>query len=87
VIGRSGNGNNPFAVILQLEDLLGEIALADSKLLDLKRQAERVVRIEPAASIVLTSIDKEIKDLIGLRKRIETTIEKLKEFAAQSTTA
>jgi len=87
VIGRSGNSNNPFAVILQLEDLLGEIALADSKLLDLKRQAERVVRIEPAASIVLTSIDKEIKDLIGLRKRIETTIEKLKEFAAQSTTA
>jgi hypothetical protein len=87
VIGRSGNSNNPFAVILQLEDLLGEIALADSKLLDLKRQAERVVRIEPAASIVLTSIDKEIKDLVGLRKRIETTIEKLKEFAAQNTTA
>ena len=86
-IGRSGNSNNPFAVILQLEDLLGEIALADSKLLDLKRQAERVVRIEPAASIVLTSIDKEIKDLVGLRKRIETTIEKLKEFAAQNTTA
>jgi hypothetical protein len=87
VIGRSGNSNNPFAVILQLEDLLGEVALADSKLLDLKRQAERVVRIEPAASIVLTSIDKEIKDLAGLRKRIETTIEKLKEFAAQNTTA
>jgi hypothetical protein len=85
VIGR--NATNPSAVILQLEDLLGEVALTDSKLLDLKRQAERVVRIEPAASIVLTSIDKEIKDLIGLRKRIETTIEKLKEFAAQSTTA
>jgi len=86
-IGRSGNTNNPSAVILQLEDLLGEVALVDSKLLDLKRQAERVVRIEPAASIVLTSIDKEIKDLIGFRKRIETTIEKLKEFIAQSTTA
>ena len=84
VIGR--NANNPSAVILQLEDLLGEVALADSKLLDLKRQAERVVRIEPSASIVLTSIDKEIKDLVGFRKRIETTIEKLKEFIAQSTT-
>jgi hypothetical protein len=84
-IGR--NATNPSAVILQLEDLLGEVALTDSKLLDLKRQAERVVRIEPAASIVLTSIDKEIKDLVGFRKRIETTIEKLKEFIAQSTTA
>jgi hypothetical protein len=84
-IGR--NITDPSAGITALEDLLGEIQLADSKLLDLKRQAERVVRIEPAASQILTDIDREIKELVAFRKRIETTIEKLKELIAKNTTA
>ena len=84
-IGR--NITNAAAGITALEDLLGEVQLADSKLLDLKRQAERVVRIEPAASQILTDIDREIKELVAFRKRIETTIEKLKELLAKDTTA
>lgn len=73
--------------VTALEDLLGEVALADSQLLGLKREAEQISRIDPLLYSPLSDIEKDIKDLAAFRKRIETTIAKLKELIAQNTSA
>ena len=84
-IGRTITNAN--AGVTALEDLLGEVALADSQLLGLKREAEQISRIDPLLYSPLSDIEKDIKDLAAFRKRIETTIAKLKELIAQNTSA
>jgi hypothetical protein len=69
-----------------LEDVLGELLLLDSKYLEYRRISEQLGKIDPLYSIT-AEIEKDVARLVGIRKRIEATIEKLREIIAQRTTA
>ena len=69
-----------------LEDTLGELLLVDSKYLEYRRISEQLGKISPLYSVT-AEIEKDVTRLVGIRKRIEATIEKLREIIAQRTTA
>jgi SMC interacting uncharacterized protein involved in chromosome segregation len=69
-----------------LEDTLGELLLVDSQYLEYRRISDQLGKINPLYSIT-AEIEKDVTRLVGIRKRIEATIEKLREIIAQRTTA
>ena len=71
-----------------LDELLGKILLVDSQYLEYKRQATQLNKIQPGSGdAILAKIESELAEVAGIRKRIEATIEKLREIIAQRTTA
>jgi hypothetical protein len=69
-----------------LEDTLGELLLVDSQYLEYRRISDQLGKINPLYSVT-AEIEKDVARLVGIRKRIEATIEKLREIIAQRTTA
>ena len=69
-----------------LEDTLGELLVVDSKYLEYRRISDQLGKINPLYSVT-AEIEKDVTRLVGIRKRIEATIEKLREIIAQRTTA
>jgi SMC interacting uncharacterized protein involved in chromosome segregation len=69
-----------------LEDTLGELLLLDSKYLEYRRISEQIGKINPLYSVT-AEIEKDVARLVGIQKRIEATIAKLREIIAQRTTA
>lgn len=71
-----------------LDELLGKISLVDSQYLEYKRQALQQNKIQPGSGdAILIKIESEVAVVSGIRKRIESTLTKLRELAGQSTTA
>jgi hypothetical protein len=71
-----------------LDELLGKISLVDSQYLEYKRQATQLNRIQPGSGdALLAKIASELTEVAGIRKRIESTLAKLRELAVQTTTA
>jgi hypothetical protein len=69
-----------------LEDTLGELLLVDSLYLEYRRISDQLGKINPLYSVT-AEIEKDVTRLVGIRKRLEATIEKLREIIAQRTTA
>ena len=71
-----------------LDELLGRIALVDSQYLEYKRQALQLNKIQPGSGdAILAKIESEFAEVAGIRKRIESTLAKLRELVGQTTTA
>jgi hypothetical protein len=71
-----------------LDELLGKISLVDSQYLEYKRQATQLNRIQPGSGdALLAKIASELTEVAGIRKRIDSTLAKLRELAVQTTTA
>jgi hypothetical protein len=69
-----------------LEDTLGELDLVDSQYLEYRRISDQLSKIDPLYSVT-SIIEQDVARIANLQKRIETTIEKLREVIAQRTTA
>jgi hypothetical protein len=69
-----------------LEDTLGELLLVDSQYLEYRRISDQLGKINPLYSVT-AEIEKDVARLVGIRKRLDATIEKLREIIAQRTTA
>jgi archaellum component FlaC len=69
-----------------LKDTLGELLLVDSQYLEYRRISDQLGKINPLYSVT-AEIEKDVARLAGIRKRLEATIEKLREIIAQRTTA
>jgi len=69
-----------------LEDTLGELDLVDSQYLEYRRISDQLGKIDPLYSLT-AEIEKDVARIANIRKRIETTIEKLREVIAQRATA
>jgi hypothetical protein len=71
-----------------LDELLGKISLVDSQYLEYKRLATQLNRIQSGSGdALLAKIASELTQVAGIRKRIESTLAKLRELAVQTTTA
>jgi hypothetical protein len=71
-----------------LDELLGKIALVDSQYLEYKRQAIQLNKIQPGSGdAILAKIESELTQVVGIRKRIDATLAKLREIASQTATA
>jgi hypothetical protein len=71
-----------------LDKELGKILLVDSQYLEYQRQAAQLNKIEPGSGdALLAKIASELTQVSGIRKRIESTLAKLRELAGQTTTA
>jgi hypothetical protein len=71
-----------------LDKELGKILLVDSQYLEYQRQATQLNKIEPGSGdALLAKIASELTQVAGIRKRIESTLAKLRELAGQTTTA
>ena len=71
-----------------LDEELGKISLVDSQYLEYKRQALQLNKIQPGSGdAILAKIESELAEVAGIRKRIESTLAKLRELVGQTTTA
>jgi hypothetical protein len=71
-----------------LDKELGKILLVDSQYLEYQRQATQLNKIQPGSGdALLAKIASELTQVAGIRKRIESTLAKLRELAGQTTTA
>lgn len=69
-----------------LEDTLGELLLVDSQYLEYRRISDQLGKIDLLYSLT-SEIEKDVARIVDLRKRIEATIEKLKEVIAKNSIA
>jgi hypothetical protein len=71
-----------------LDKELGKISLVDSQYLEYQRQAAQLNKIQPGSGdALLAKIASELTQVAGIRKRIESTLAKLRELAGQTTTS
>ena len=68
-----------------LDKELGKISLVDSQYLEYQRQATQLNKIQPGSGdALLAKIASELTKVAGIRKRIESTLAKLRELAGQT---
>ncbi len=71
-----------------LDEELGKISLVDSQYSEYKRQALQLNKIQAeSGDAILAKIESELAEVAGIRKRIESTLAKLRELVGQIATA